>query len=564
MIKDALYYRHLAKFMPPPSRRLGGIQQVIWQSLAIMSLILGVWYLSWRFTTSFNPEAPVFSWVIFLAEVVMFASTVLFAFDIWEEKQRRRYPPSAALPKRNRSIDILIATYDEEPALVFDTILAAQRVRVPSGWTATISVLDDGAREEMRMIARAQGVKYVARTTNEGFKAGNLKNALWSTDGDFILIADADTRLFPSILENALGYFADPKVAWVQTPHWFCDVPPGKNLNSLFPKFARQWITSLFGAMRMGRDPYCSEPDIFFDVVQRRRDRNNASFCCGAGSIHRREALFQVALENQSTEKGALPSILQPFVYHVSEDILTSIHMHNAGWKSVYHPEAEAQMLSPQSVEAWAAQRLKYSGGSLDIIFNRFPLILNGMPWKMKLHYFATFSSYLTVVPLCVLLLCPVFTLFTGIAPVASYSFEFFLHLLPFLLALELALVVGMKGHDVHASRIGNLSNVPFVLLAMAKVLRGQKIGFKPTPKTLKDEQKLRFLWPHFAVISVFATAAAFGVWAHMNGSRDHTLSLLVVNLFWLTWNGLGFFKVVGLFARSTTRIRTKLEEQDV
>jgi len=63
-----------------------------------------------------------------------------------------------------------------------------------------------------------------------GFKAGNMRNAMEKTSGDFIVICDADTRIFPTFLVNNLGYFRDPKVAWVQTPQWFFDLPEGKNL----------------------------------------------------------------------------------------------------------------------------------------------------------------------------------------------------------------------------------------------------------------------------------------------------------------------------------------------
>lgn len=82
----------------------------------------------------------------------------------------------------------------------------------------------------MRRVAEQEGVNYLSRENNIGFKAGNLRNGLEHTDGDFIVICDADTRVFPSILTDTLGYFRDPLVAWVQTPQWFYDLPAGKRL----------------------------------------------------------------------------------------------------------------------------------------------------------------------------------------------------------------------------------------------------------------------------------------------------------------------------------------------
>ena len=51
------------------------------------------------------------------------------------------------------------------------------------------------------------------------------------TSGEFIVICDADTRVFPTFLEHTLGYFRDPDVAWVQTPQWFYDIPEGVPLS---------------------------------------------------------------------------------------------------------------------------------------------------------------------------------------------------------------------------------------------------------------------------------------------------------------------------------------------
>lgn len=97
---------------------------------------------------------------------------------------------------------------------------------------------------------------------NVGFKAGNLRNGMEHTDGDFIVICDADTRVFSTILTNTLGYFRAPAVAWIQTPQWFYDLPAGRRL----PKVLREklgrpghafgrFVEKLVGPHTIGRDP---------------------------------------------------------------------------------------------------------------------------------------------------------------------------------------------------------------------------------------------------------------------------------------------------------------------
>jgi len=503
--------------------------------------------LFWRATASFNADAPVFSTAMFAAELIMYLGTFLFFFDIWDEPAATVATPAKALPKSARSVDVFITTYDEACMLVEDSLVDALAMDIPKGWSVQVAVLDDGDRAEIKAMAQRLGAGYFTRQDNVGFKAGNLKNALWRTSGDFVVIADADTRLFPSFLRNTLGYFSDPNVAWVQTPHWFYDIPKGRRVIDFLPLRRAKQRVQRWAGVCTGRDPFSSASHIFFDVIQRRRDRHGASFCCGAGSIHRREALFEVAMKtSRAPSDHTLPAV-QPFQYHVSEDILTSMEMHAKKWTSRYHPQVEAKMLSPWSVEAWAAQKLKYAGGSLDIAVHRLPRRLAAIPWRARLHYMATFWSYFAVIPYLFLMLAPVFTLLTGIAPVASYSVEFFIHLLPFLVTLEIAVFVGLKGYDIHASRAAAVMAMPFVVRGLILVLTGQKVAFKPTPKTLNGQSGIRFLWPHLLVMALFGAAIMYGFAAYMAGSRDHTLSMLVVNVFWLTWNGLALSRAVRL-----------------
>lgn len=564
---------------------MGQRETLIWQWLAAMTIGLGIWYLHWRWTDSLNPDALVYSIVIALAETLALAGSILFFYDIWEEGDtpQKRPPGTARHVGIDRDgpvrVDVFITTFDEDLDLVAPSIQDAKAVIAPDNVDVEVFLLDDGNRADMRNLADRMEVTYLSRATNEGFKAGNIRNALFHTDGDFIVICDADTRLFPGFLQNTLGYFRDAKVAWVQTPHWFYDIPAGERLaDRLAAPFGRwapalrrpiSWIT---GEARSGQDPYLSDPALFFDVIQRRRNRHSASFCCGAGSIHRREAIFFSALKSlgryisqtkramkwdEKTQAAGRLVEFQPFRFHVSEDILTSIDQHSdrdAGWRSVFHPHVESRMLSPWSMKAWATQRLKYAGGTLDIILNANPIFRKGMPWKTKLHYAATFWSYLSVLWMPLLLMAPVFSLFTGIAPVEAYSFEFFAHLLPLLLINELAMAVGCKGYDKSAGTMMWLSTLPIQIRAFSQVVLGRRPKFPPTPKTPVIGASLRQVFPNVVALGIMAAAATYGIAAHLLRSADHTRGFLLVNLFWLAWNALGIGRIVMAVAWSPTK----------
>lgn len=563
----ANYFLRFNHRMPPRFAPMTPLGNALWHGLAGITIGLAVWYLFWRWTASLNPDAMAFSVVVAGAETAAFLGTVLFFFDIWGERDTRKQAPPS-----NRSdvhlfgtgvvsVDVFITTYDEGVDLVHATIIDACAMRAPPGCVINIFILDDGRQVGMRELAMSFGVGYLERSDNVGFKAGNLRNALIQTRGDFVVICDADTRVLPSFLVNTLGYFRDPRVGWVQTPHWFYDIPEGRQIAELewLPAWARDALGRMLPNRRVGADPFMSDASVFFDVIQRRRNRHNASFCCGAGSIHRREAIFDDAILRFSREAGKIAKQVgrevsisharavefQPFCFHVSEDILTSIHQHSAGWKSVFHPKVEARMLSPWSIEAWATQRLKYAGGTFDIMLRANALFLRGMPWRVRLHYAATFWSYLSTIWLPVLLFAPVVSLITGIAPVEAYSLEFFLHLVPLLLVNEAAMAIGCKGYDTHGGRALAISALPIQVRAAIQVCRGQRPRFPTTPKVPGMQRDWRYACPAICLLMIMFAAGIWGTFATWTGREGFSNSLLVANLFWMSWNSLALVRVL-------------------
>jgi cellulose synthase (UDP-forming) len=572
------YFTRYENRRPPVYPALSRRRAALWHFLAGVTLALGGWYLHWRWTQSLNPEAPLFSAAVALAETLCYAGTLIFFYDIWDEGDtpRRQVPggrSAAGLETSGQGgailVDIFITTYDEDSAIVAPSVRDALAVRAPECVRVSVHVLDDGNRADIAALARDLGAGYITRTSNTGFKAGNLRNALCATNGDFVVICDADTRLFPAFLENTLGYFSDPKVAWVQTPHWFYDIPEGERwadwLARRFGPAARRfgkalgWLT---GRPMVGADPFLSDPSLFFDVIQRRRNRNRASFCCGAGSVHRREAVFSAALKRKctavdarlkqlgGTRAGLLAKSveLEPYKFHVSEDIYTSILLQGdkeEGWISIYHPQVESRMLSPWGIHAWAAQKLKYAGGTFDIMLHDNPLRHRGLPLAVKLHYLATFWSYATAFWTAVLLFAPVVSLFTGLAPVEAYSAEFFARFLPVILANELAVMAGCKGHAVQPGRILSVATLDIQLRAFWMVLRGRRPKFAPTPKTPLLSGGLRFAGAGIAMLALMSTAAAYGLAMAWSGAPGYGAPFLAVNLFWLSWNALAAARVV-------------------
>lgn len=547
--------------------------------MAVVALVLGANYLRWRWTESLNYDALWFAIPLALAETLAYIGLILFTINLWQVRDTPRQPPPAVIGDctdhaddraREIAVDIFITTYSEEEELVRLSIRDAMAVRYPHPLRLTVHVLDDGRRERMRQVAAEEGANYITRHNNIGFKAGNLRNALERTHGDFIVICDADTRLFPTFLEHTLGYFRDQDVAWVQTPQWFYDIPEGVPLPDYLGRrcgragrWAGRLVQRLAGPVAVGRDPFINDPQVFYDIILRRRNWANAAFCCGAGSIHRREAVMQAALrafalsveqevsrystkikdaglrEDFSDAMRAqlvLETEFTPYKFHVSEDIYTSIVLHNDDgrrWKSVMHPEVESKMLSPQDLLSWVIQRFKYAGGTLDIFFHDNPLFRGRMTIFQRLMYMTTFWSYFGCIWNLVFLAAPIIYLFTGIAPLSSYSTPFYLHAVPFIVATELAFLFGQWGVWQWAGKASYLSFFSINFRALYTVLKGEKIKFPVTPKERQEGNFLGLVIPQILVIVLTLAGLVYATFRVVGLRQTEELPSLLVNAVW-------------------------------
>jgi cellulose synthase (UDP-forming) len=573
------YFKKFEHRRPPPPLTYSPTIEAIWQFLIVIALVLGANYIRWRWMHSLNWDALWFAIPLALAETLAYIGLVLFAINLWRFRDYPQLPPPRTIgdcadnpgdEERRIAVDVFITTYNEEEELVRLSIKDAKAVRYPHPIDLRIHVLDDGRRPVMRAVAQEEGVNYITRSSNIGFKAGNLRNAMEHTSGDFIAICDADTRLFPTFLEHTLGYFRDHDVAWVQTPQWFYDIPEGEALPDYLGRKAGRagrWagivVEKLAGPVRIGEDPFVSDPQMFYDVIQRRRNWANAAFCCGAGSIHRREAVMQAALRAFATAVGrhvekhtsdiedeglqrdlseamrtqmVLETEFTPYKFHVSEDIYTSIVLHNdeaRRWKSVLHPQVESRMLSPQDLLSWAIQRFKYAGGTLDICFRDNPLFRGRMSWAQKLMYLSTFWSYFGALWNIVFIAAPIIYLFTGIAPLSAYSTAFYLHSLPFLLATELAFMFGMWGVKSWEGKASYLSFFSINFRALWTVMKGEKIKFPVTPKERQEGNFLELVIPQIIVVALTVAGIVYGSFRVFGLNETDKLQSLVVNAAW-------------------------------
>ena len=126
----------------------------------------------------------------------------------------------------------------------------------------------------------------------------------------------------PSFLVETVPFFIDPKVAFVHTPQTYA------NLHTTVARGAGYMQT------------------VFYRFIQPGRNRFNAAFCVGTNVLFSRAAIDDV---------GGM------YTDSKSEDVWTSIRLHERGWRSVFIPDVLAVGDAPESVEAYSKQQLRWA-----------------------------------------------------------------------------------------------------------------------------------------------------------------------------------------------------------
>jgi cellulose synthase (UDP-forming) len=450
---------------------------------------VGLWYLGWRLGT-FNPHAPIFSVLIYGAELFGFVTALAHIFMCWRLSERHAPPPRPGI-----SVDVYIPTYSEPVDLVRKTVLSAMAMDYPHRtW-----ILDDGRREAMRALATELGCEYLARTDNAHAKAGNLNHALAHSRGELIVVFDADHAPRHDFLEKTLGYFDDARVAFVQTPQDYYNLDSYQHRGS------------------NASHEIWTEQALFFRVIQRGKDCWNSAFFCGSCAVVRRSSLERIGGFATGT---------------ITEDLHTSIRLHAAGFRSVYHAEPLAFGLAPESIEPFVTQRVRWGQGAMHVWRTEGIVFNPGLSWAQRLNYLASVATYFDGWTKGLFYFAPVVVLLTGSVPLVAAMPTFLLHFVPYcLLTFWVFEEVGRGyGRTVYIEQYNMARFAAFAWATLAWFFPNGR--FEVTRKRSRARRLLRFTMPQWLVVcsNVLAVPVGIAIYRH-----THMLPLagVAANVLW-------------------------------
>lgn len=204
-------------------------------------LIIGTTYVSWRWLYTLNiytsPFTTFWSYTLCIAEVITLIVFTNFSMILLQANKLEKVVPKNKLQQDYSkdiffegevvtyktycpSVDIFICTLNEPTDMLAATIAGCKNIEYPN---FKVYVLDDGRRDEIKELTQMLGANYITRETNKGYKAGNINNALTLTEGEIVVIFDADHIPAATFLKETVYNFVDEKVALVQTPQHFAN-----------------------------------------------------------------------------------------------------------------------------------------------------------------------------------------------------------------------------------------------------------------------------------------------------------------------------------------------------
>ena len=407
------------------------------------------------------------------------------------------------LHESETAVDVYITTYGEDLAIIRRTAVAA--LAMPGKHTTYI--LDDGKSDEVRALAAELGAEYIAREGNAGAKAGNINHALGVTKGEFFVIFDADFVPAPDFLYQTVPFFAESNVAFVQTPQAY------GNLHNLISRGA--------GYMQ----------SVFYRFILPGKNRFNAAFCVGTNVIFRRTAIEQI---------GGM------YTDSKSEDVWTSLRLHEYGWKSVYISTVLAIGDTPETIEAYTKQQLRWATGGFEILLKRNPFSRKlKLTLDQRMQYFGTATFYMVGIAPGLLLLVPPLQIYFGLAPINS-GVSFGTWLLYYLGFYFMQVVVAL--YTIGSFRWETLmlatASFPIYGRALVNAVFKKDQKWHVTGSTGKKASPFNFITHQLMAFVFLAITSVVGIWQAFTVS-SFTLALL--------WNLLNTF-ILGLFVATAFR----------
>jgi cellulose synthase (UDP-forming) len=446
---------------------------------------------------------PVHAGNIWLYVLQIFADLIAFCtlgalwltiiLDITQPEHNRReiqYDPQF-LKSRYFSIDVLVPVANEPIDLLRKTLIAAVAIDYPH----KTYILDDGNSQEVRMLAAQLGIYYIARPKigKKHAKSGNINYALQYITGEFFIVFDADHIPKSEFITELLPFFQNENVGLVQTPQFYV------NTHNFIASGTAQ------------------AQEVFYKYVQPAKNSFNASFCVGTNVMYRRKAIDEI---------GGLAK------RDHSEDIWTTILLHEKKWETIFYNRILAVGRAPESIPSFFRQQNRWARGGFTLFFQKNPFFVEGLTIDQRLQYFFSNIHYFSGFAIIIYLTMPLFYLYTGQFPMNLHDGgSWIIHYLPYAIIIYLLPLYLLGSMRLATISTAMVSFAPYLQAFFSTILKNQYKWIATESGKKRTTVLITYIWPHL-LFMLLALGAILVGWYN---PTDVTTTL--VTTFWTLFN---------------------------
>ncbi|GAB4147425.1 MAG: hypothetical protein OHK0017_09140 [Patescibacteria group bacterium] len=366
--------------------------------------------------------------------------------------------PKFNLAKHNKIVDQYWSENKEPSVAVFLPVCDEDIRVIEATWQGVkainysnykVYVLDDGTNSRIKSMADQYGFNYLHRPNRGEFKkAGNLRFGYDNSEGELVLILDADFVPNKDILREMVPYFQDKELAIMQSPQYF---PLDNNI-----------LTE--SNIKYGAAKVVTE---FYKYVQPSRNRYGAAICVGTNALYRRKAV---------EEAGGPPQVDK------SEDVRQGLKVINQGYKILFTPLILAIGVCPDNIQSYYKQHNRWSSGAVEMLFSSDYLqskltFVQRLIYSLNIAYYFREGSALVITSILYILLA-----FHAESLRLQYAFIFLPHVFYKFLVLNANLGIRQR----IASTVTGLSHVYTYFYSLFMKLLGVTHAWTPTNKNIQ------------------------------------------------------------------------------
>jgi cellulose synthase/poly-beta-1,6-N-acetylglucosamine synthase-like glycosyltransferase len=324
--------------------------QVTWAMTLITTGLFVVYTFLLTAFSPLNPLSFVFALMFFFLEAItllMALSHMHESLDVvcrlrWHRLVGKLTPIPGYLPM----VSLQVPAYNEPVEVVEKTLKSLAGLNYPN---FEVLVVDNNTPLQatwrpLEEICRRLGPNFHCLHLDQwpGYKSGALNFAVTQADprAEIIGIIDADYEVDPDFLRELVPAFADPQMAFVQTPQDYSDSTGDTFSESTYRGYK-----------------------YFFEVSMPSRNERNAIIFAGTMGLIRRSVLEEIGGWDE---------------WCITEDAEASLRILKKGYQSLYINRAFGRGMMPINFEGLKKQRFRWCFGGIQILKKHWEAL---MPW---------------------------------------------------------------------------------------------------------------------------------------------------------------------------------------